>query len=132
MTLTIGAPQNANIIDYETNAQTKWLEEKGNFDLSFVLYPSSEMATQLTLSVTAGGGDLPDVIIGGLNDARAAEYGQAGAIIALNDYYENSSYFLKERRAAVQSVAGEFCRGQILDVYALAGGGRIGCADDAG
>ena len=96
VTLTIGAPQNANIIDYETNAQTKWLEEKGNFDLSFVLYPSSEMATQITLSVTAGGGDLPDVIIGGLNDARAAEYGQAGAIIALNDYYENSSYFLKE------------------------------------
>lgn len=94
--LSVAVPQNANVIDWETNEQTKWLEEKGNFDLSFEVYPSSEMTTQLTLSVTAGGDDLPDVIIGGLNDAVAAQYGQAGAIIPLNDYYENSSYYIPE------------------------------------
>ena len=57
--LSVAVPQNANVIDWETNEQTKWLEEKGNFDLSFEVYPSSEMTTQLTLSVTAGGDDLP-------------------------------------------------------------------------
>ncbi|MGI5878647.1 MAG: hypothetical protein ACOX7W_08570 [Christensenellales bacterium] len=98
--LTIGLTENANVLDYETNDMTKLIEEQGNFDLEFQFY-SSEMTTQIN-TVVAGGAfdDLPDVILRAPGDAYVYQWGQAGAIIPLNDYYEHSAYHLniaKER-----------------------------------
>jgi len=98
--LTIGLVENANVMDFETNDMTKLIEEQGNFDLEFMFY-SSEMTTQLN-TVIAGGAfdDLPDVILRAPGDAFVFQWGLAGAILPLNDYYENSAYHLdlaKER-----------------------------------
>ncbi|MDW7659696.1 MAG: extracellular solute-binding protein, partial [Bacillota bacterium] len=95
VTLTIGLRENANVTDFTTNDMTKLIEERGNFKLDFQFY-TSEMATQINL-IIAGGDfkNLPDVIMLPPGDAYVYQWGQAGAIIPLNDYYENSSYHLK-------------------------------------
>jgi putative aldouronate transport system substrate-binding protein len=95
VTLKIGLRENANVTDFTTNDMTKLIEERGNFKLDFQFY-TSEMATQINL-IIAGGDfkNLPDVIMLNPGDAYVYQWGQAGAIIPLNDYYENSSYHLK-------------------------------------
>ena len=107
VSLTIGLPQQPNVEDFETNKMTVWLEEVGNYDLTFKIYPSEEYATQINLAATAGGKDLPDILLGGqgINDSLVASWGEAGTIIPLNDYYEHSAYYLKE---AVQRTGTDF------------------------
>lgn len=96
VTLTVGLRENANVTDFKTNDMTKLIEERGNFDLQFKYY-TSEMATQINL-IIAGGDfkNLPDVIMMSPGDAYVYQWGQAGAILPLNEYYENSSFYLKE------------------------------------
>jgi putative aldouronate transport system substrate-binding protein len=96
VSLRIGIEAQRNVEDFETNWMTKQLEEKGNFDLSFDVYPSGDRLQKLELMVMAGGADLPDVIIGPINIGVATKYGQAKMIIPLNDYYEKSAYWSRE------------------------------------
>lgn len=101
VSLTIGVHQNVGVVDnYETNDMSIHLEEMGNFDLTFVEYPASEYLTQINLAVTAGGEDLPDVLLftngNGASDSVVASWGEAGAIIPLNDYFEHSAYYIPE------------------------------------
>lgn len=103
VTLKVGLRENANVTDFAANDMTKLVEERGNFKLDFQFY-TSEMATQLNL-IVAGGDfkNLPDVIMLVPGDAYVFQWGQAGAILPLNDYYANSSYHLKiaEERTGV-------------------------------
>ncbi|MDR1301503.1 MAG: extracellular solute-binding protein [Treponema sp.] len=97
VSLRIGVEQNAMVEDFETNWMTRQVEEKGNYNLSFELYPTGEMNQKLELMVMAGGTDLPDVLIGGgFNLASITKYGQAGMLVPLNDYYKNSAYWINE------------------------------------
>jgi putative aldouronate transport system substrate-binding protein len=96
--LTIGIEQNAMVEDFETNWMTRQVEEKGNYDLTFELYPAGETHQKLELMVMAGGADLPDVLMGGegFNLTSITRYGQAGMLVPLNDYYKNSAYWINE------------------------------------
>ena len=96
--LTVGVGQAANVEDFETNFQTLMTEEKGNFDLEFVVYPgnASEITQKLNLIIYAGGQDLPDVIMRGLTDATVYTWAQTGLLADLTEYYENSAYYLEE------------------------------------
>ena len=38
--LTLWVPENLRIADWKTNDMTLWLEEQGNFDLTFITQPS--------------------------------------------------------------------------------------------
>jgi putative aldouronate transport system substrate-binding protein len=96
VSLKIGVAQNPNVIDWETNFQTKLIEERANFDLSFEIFPSTEFKQKITLMIAAGGKDLPDVILINPGDMSVFEWGQSGYILPLNQYYENSSFHLKE------------------------------------
>ena len=93
VSLKIGIEARANVEDHETNWMTRMLEERGNFDLSFEVYPAGEMAQKIALMVMAGGNDLPDVLIGLMDIGTAARYGQAGMFIPTNAFYENSAYW---------------------------------------
>jgi hypothetical protein len=42
VSLRIGIESQANVEDFETNWMTAQLEERGNFDLSFEVYPSED------------------------------------------------------------------------------------------
>jgi putative aldouronate transport system substrate-binding protein len=94
--LKIGIEAQVNVEDFETNWMTRQLEQQGNFDLSFEVYPAGDLAQKVELMVMAGGADLPDVIIGPFSIGTATKYGQAGMIIPTNDYYQNSAYWSKE------------------------------------
>jgi len=94
VTLKIGLAQNANVVDFKTNDMTKLIEKQGNFNLEFTYY-TSEMNTQINLIVASGKyNDLPDVLMAGPGDAMVLQWGQAGAIIPLNQYYKNSAFHL--------------------------------------
>ncbi|GHV57074.1 ABC transporter substrate-binding protein [Spirochaetia bacterium] len=94
--LKIGIEAQANVENFQTNWMSRQLAERGNFDLTFEVYPAGEMAQKVELMVMAGGSDLPDVIIGTIDIGVATKYGQAGMIIPTNAYYANSAYWSKE------------------------------------
>jgi putative aldouronate transport system substrate-binding protein len=96
VSLKIGVEGNAMIEDWETNWYTRQIEEKGNYDLSFEVYPAGEMNQKVELMVMAGGTDLPDVLLGHFSIISVTRYGQAGMIIPIQDYYENIAYWSKE------------------------------------
>lgn len=96
ITLTVGVPSSNNIIDYETNAYTKFLEEKTGIDLEFVeiVNPDQKLKIQL-----AADDELPDLIFG----VRFApdvlvKYGKngTGAIVDLGKYMDNYGYYLND------------------------------------
>lgn len=106
ITLTIGIAQNTNVMDYDTNAYTLMLEEAMNCDIEFHFYTLAEINTQIDLAVNGGGEELPDIILTDLNSDTVAKYGEAGMLIPLNDYYENSSYYLAQAAAEVLEADG--------------------------
>ncbi|MGN0178325.1 MAG: extracellular solute-binding protein [Monoglobaceae bacterium] len=99
ITITVGIPKDPLVQDYDTNLYTKLLEEKMNCDIEFTYLPSSSSEAQqkLELMVSAGGNDLPDVIINvPISDSTISRYASKGFIIPLNEYYENSAYYLND------------------------------------
>ena len=63
--LTVALPQNGVVTDFDNNALTKYIEEKANVELEFVLFSSAanEFEQQLTL-MSVSKEELPDVIMG--------------------------------------------------------------------
>lgn len=94
-TLTILMEGNNNITDYEENSFTQFIEESLNVSLDFTLLPAGEADSKLSIMVNSGE-ELPDVInhpIRSLNTTYS--FAQAGAIIPVNDLYEQYSVKLK-------------------------------------
>lgn len=94
VSLTVAVPEQVNISDYETNIMTQLLEERGNFDLSFTVLPSTDYVTKINLMIQGGDSNLPDVIIfnaGSANDAMIYQWADMAAIIPLTEYYKNES-----------------------------------------
>ncbi|MBR4061033.1 MAG: extracellular solute-binding protein [Lachnospiraceae bacterium] len=123
--LTIGIAQNTNVIDYDTNALTLMLEELANVDIEFYFYTKSEIRTQLDLMVNAGGDDLPDIILHTLDGDTVYKYGDAGMFIPLNEFYENSSYYLAEAIEKVKEADGVDVVGHVTsydgNIYSVPG-----------
>lgn len=90
--LTIGVRTHPNVVDFNTNSQTLWLEELANVDLQFEVY-SNEMNTQITMAIT-GGNELPDILFtDGVSADLLYQWAQAGAIIPLDEYFEKYSCY---------------------------------------
>ena len=121
--LTIGMPQNAMVENFETNWQTQQLEKKGNFDLSFTMFAATEIEQKIDLMIVAGGSDLPDVIMNGLGgQANLVKYGKAGMIVATNDYYTHSAYWIKQSLAKIDLDTFKYVTsydGKIYGLFAL-------------
>jgi putative aldouronate transport system substrate-binding protein len=97
ITLSVGLAVFLQVSDYYENDLTKYLENLTGIKLEFVLYDSgNDGATKLGLQVAAGD-RLPDLIfkLGITDAARRQAYGQAGAIIPLNEYIENLGFHTK-------------------------------------
>ena len=90
ITLTIGLPTNAMVLDYKNNALTKYLEEQTGYNLEFQVYSGgSDVATQISTTVAAQQ-KLPDVILGiTLGDGVITRYGDDGYFIDLAPYLED-------------------------------------------
>lgn len=96
VTLKIMKAQDSLVEDFGTNKYTQKIEEYGNVNLEFELVPSADMLTKLNLIMNSGNGDLPDIIISPLSQSQITSFSKTGMIIPLNQYYENSSKYLKE------------------------------------
>lgn len=105
VTITIGRGQNANTENYDTNYYTTMLEEVTGVNIEFVLFPSGEAQDKLQMMV-AGGEKLPDIILWGINDALAQEWGADGYLVPLEEYFENSSIYATEGYARVKENSG--------------------------
>ena len=83
--ITICAPENIKVEDYNTNLMTLAIEEALGVDLEFTVLPSADYGNKLNVMVT-GGDTLPDIIT---KPSNIEAWGQEGAILALNKYYED-------------------------------------------
>lgn len=88
VTITYGLAQNINVSDYYDNDYTRLIEERTGVKIEFMLFPTTDPEAKLDLMV-ASGEKLPDIIAFGISDnVRRANYGAAGAIIPVEEYYE--------------------------------------------
>lgn len=89
--LTIAIQQDANVENYDTNYQTKLIEEGCNVDLQFQLLPASLEDAKTRLALMASSGEkMPDVICLKLSNLEIAEYGANGVFLPMNDYLDNA------------------------------------------
>ena len=85
--LTVLTAPNAQVTDWDDNTFTHWIEDNCNVDLQFEFLPEVEPKQKLNIMITAGE-ELPDIINYGLSVAEAYTYGEAGALVNLQPYYE--------------------------------------------
>lgn len=87
MTIKMFAPQLATIENMETNAYTKFLEEKTNIKIAWDLVPNNALKDRKQLMLASG--DYPEVILhGDLSKEEQMKYGTQGVFIPLNDLIE--------------------------------------------
>ena len=93
VTLTIAVASDDEVIDWETNNTTLMIEEEFGVDLKFETYASADFQDKINVMVN-GGDKLPDIIFGsGVNGLEAiANWASEGALIPLNEFYENPDY----------------------------------------
>jgi len=88
--LTIGVMQKPDVISYEENDFTNWLEQKLGIDLNFVYFPydSTECAQQLATMFSTGE-KLPDILFDftSIDLATSYTYGEKGYFINLLPYF---------------------------------------------
>jgi putative aldouronate transport system substrate-binding protein len=89
-TLNVLMKQAATVTDYEDNALTKFLEEKTNVHVKFTLVPDKDWITKLNL-LLATNTDLPDVILGGVDNTLLVKYGSLGVFQPLNKLIDKNT-----------------------------------------
>ncbi len=88
ITLKVFSMQLPQIENFETNAYTKFLEEKTNIHLEWELSPQQDASTKVSLMLTSDT-DLPDMFLPSLvNRNGQMQYGQQGLFLPLNEYIE--------------------------------------------
>ncbi len=89
--LTIGLPTNANVLNHDDNALTKWIEEKCNVELTFMEYggAAADIKTQISTTIAARQ-ELPDILFGiALGEELVSTYGKEGYLQDLTKYYQD-------------------------------------------
>ncbi len=85
--LTVFVHTRPNVDNYDENEFTKYIEEKTNIDLKFVM--ASENEAQQKLNLLLATGDYPDIILASqLSYAQQALYGAQGILLPLNELIE--------------------------------------------
>lgn len=92
VTLTVATAHLGSMADWDTNYTTQLLEEKFNVNLEVMELPQgAELQQKLSLMVSSGE-ELPDIIMyNWISSEEAFMFGQAGAYIPLNEYYEDEA-----------------------------------------
>lgn len=87
-TLTIGIPADANVMSYDDNALTNWLEEQLDCNLEFMIYSGgSDIATQISTTVAARQ-ELPDILWDiSFGADIISQYGEDGYFLDLAPYF---------------------------------------------
>lgn len=95
LTLKMFAPQLPTIENMETNAFTKFLEEKTNIKIAWDLVPNNALEERKQLMLASG--DYPEVILqGNLTREEQMKYGKQGVFIPLNDLIDKYAPNIKQ------------------------------------
>lgn len=86
--LTIAVPSNAKVLDYNTNNQTKIIEEKLGVDLEFIELPSADYSSKLNVMIM-GGEELPDIIF---SPDGYSNWIEEDVLYDLSPFYENDTF----------------------------------------
>ena len=104
--LTIWAPLNAIVEDYETNEMTAFYEEKTGVHVNWIQVADAEVATKLNLSISSG--DYPDIYTCNFTTDQVTQYSQAGIFLPLDDLIDqygcNIKRVLEENPELKQSI----------------------------
>lgn len=89
VTLTVFTPQNSLVEDYETNKLTRYLEEKTNVHIDWMLAPAKDANTKVNL-LLASNSDLPDIFLGEglITNDTLVKYASQNIFVPLNKYIE--------------------------------------------
>ena len=89
--LTLGLPQSLDVTSYayEDNFLTKYMQDKTNIELVLELFPDVDADQKIEIMINSNA-KLPDILfnVGVGNDMMRYRNGEAGALISLNEYYE--------------------------------------------
>ena len=96
VTITIAVAEDNEVSDWETNATTLAIEEALGVNLEFEVYAYADYFDKINVMVN-GGDKLPDIIfddtnLTGITATNYTNWAQQGAIISLNEYYDNSDF----------------------------------------
>ena len=85
-TIGIAISDAINVEDFETNTMTLMLEEACGVDLTFDVYPSTDYNSKINMMISAGGSELPDVILVGPSDAELLSWIESGVLLPITEY----------------------------------------------
>ena len=106
ITLNAVIRQDNSVENYDTNAYTKLLEEKGNLKLNIEVYPTGNPGMEKLLVQVAGGGVLPEAFINfGFSQEVMLNLGTEGVALKLNDYYDKWAYYFSEQIKKVTTIS---------------------------
>lgn len=87
ITLTIFIASDPDVLSYDENHLTKYLENLTGINLEFVTYSKEDAPTKLDLMVNSGA-ELPDIILSeNIDRQRIASYADAGVLLPLDAYF---------------------------------------------
>ncbi len=100
ITVTLAAPQNAYIEDFDTNIYKLWLEEQTGLNIEMIWLPAND-AEQIVWQQLQSGADMPDAYIGFgslsiFKQPNLQSHIDLGRIIPLNDYIKEYGVHTKE------------------------------------
>ena len=97
--ITIGVSQDASYESWKTSAIGDWVKQQTNVEIEWKFYPtkSSDARQQIELEIAdSQGKDLPDIILGILNESQRNAFGKDGYILELTDMFANQGAFFYE------------------------------------
>lgn len=102
VTLTIGLMENGTVLSYDDNYVTKYLEQETGIDLQFVLFPMDyKKAQEQLLQMVENGEQLPDIILGIVDDYLRVKLGKEGVLADLSSYFGTSSFYMENQLYAM-------------------------------
>ena len=85
-TIGIAISDSINVEDFETNTMTLKLEEACGVDLTFEVYPSTDYNSKINMMISAGGTELPDVVLVSPSDAELLSWIESGVLLPITEY----------------------------------------------
>ena len=94
--LTVGVVGTPKVENYETNAFTKYIEEKTGIKLNFYEFPASGGGEKLNVMLSSGT-ELPEVLFGcDITKATMLKYASENVFVDLSPYMEKESYYFND------------------------------------
>ncbi|MBQ6645144.1 MAG: extracellular solute-binding protein [Clostridia bacterium] len=97
--ITVGISQDSSYLSWQTSAIGDWVKQQTNVEIEWKFYPTSgsDARQQVELEIAdSQGKDLPDILLGVINETQRNNFGRDGYLLDLTDYFESMGTFFYE------------------------------------